>query len=272
MKALCGNHSRPGLTTFAAPPRHWRNRVVLVVEDHACYRLLIACYLDALGLAHEVVEDAQSALDAMARRHFDLLISDCQMPGMDGYSLAHAVRQRERGQGLARVPFIVLTAALDPDRVASVLAADIDAWMSKPLTLERLQRVLEHWLPDTVVLASDPMPSAFEHGDDQPTRASLIQLFGSTEVVDRLLSNLLEEAGRDRTALAQALLHRNAAQAVEHLHRLVGSLAFLGVPGLERQGVGLIGAVRRSGIAANGASLERLLLDLEHCLDDLARI
>ncbi|SEM32366.1 Hpt domain-containing protein [Pseudomonas sp. ok272] len=272
LKALSCNPPRPGPTLFAAPPRHWRNRVVLVVEDHACYRLLIACYLDTLGLAHEVVENAQLALDALERRHFDLLISDCQMPGMDGIALARAVRQRERGLGVARVPFIVLTAALDQERAARALAVDIDAWMSKPLTLQRLQPVLEHWLPGTDALTAGQALAAFEHGVDQPTRASLIQLFGSAEVVERLLSSLLEETAKDRAALALALVRRDPVQVLEHLHRLVGSMAFLGVPGLERQSVGLIGAVRRSGIAANRVSLERLLDDLEHCLDDLARI
>lgn len=272
LKALFGNDSRPHLSTFTAQPGHWQSLTVLVAEDHACYRLLIGEYLDTLGLAHEVVENAQSALDLMALRHFDLLLSDCQMPGMDGYGLARAVRRRERREGLARVPIIVLTAVPDPERAEALLTADIDAWLIKPLALEHLQPVLERWLPSTVSVTQAPGQPAVVQGAGRATRASLIQLFGSAEVVDRLLTSLLQEASEDRAALAHALLHLDTVQVTERLHRLVGGLAFLGEPELERQGVGLIGAVRSTGLTANHASLERFQHDLERYLEYLARI
>lgn len=124
------------------PPFHWRQLSVLVVDDHSAYRLLLGGLLQKLGLGHETAADGYLGLVAFTTRPFDLVISDCQMPFMDGYSMARAIRQHECDTGMRRVPIIALTANLQNDSPKRCRDAGMDAWLLKPLTLEQLHAVL----------------------------------------------------------------------------------------------------------------------------------
>lgn len=250
-----------------ATPDHWRHRCVLVVEDHSVYRAMMGWLLQKLGLGYQLTENGHSAMTAIACKHFDLVISDCQMPIMDGYSLARAIRQREQTLGLERVPIIALTGNLVHDDPQRCRDAGMDAWLLKPLTLEQLRDVLMRWLPGERLqpssLAVETLPAGW------PTRASLVDTFGSEQVVDQMLGSLLVEAHHDTQALAHAQSALDAAQTAERLHRLVGSLAFLSRADLEARGGVLITEVRAHGVASTKSQLDAFQRDLVAYLDYL---
>lgn len=240
-------------------PAHWQHLKVLVVEDHPTYRTLMSLFLQKFGLSHEVVCNGQLALNACALSHFDLVISDCRMPVMDGYSMTREIRRRERAGGCRRVPIIALTANPGPEDFRRCEEAGMDAWLPKPLTLDQLRSVLEQWLPlpgvgvDTY---SPPVQSPW------PTRADLIATFGDEQVVNQMLHSLRAEADADFAGLARAchLLDRGAA--IECLHRLVGGLVFLGGVDLDTRAVKLIEQVRDHGIPFNQQALRQFEKDV----------
>ena len=231
-----------------------------MVEDHSVYRLLIGGFLHTLGLGQELAGDGREGLLAFTRRPFDLVISDCHMPFMDGYAMARAIRQQERESGLHRVPIIALTANLSHDGPPRCLDAGMDAWLLKPLTFAQLCEVLVRWLPGP---PHDPLPQAPNGPTTWPTRAAMIQTFGSEQVVNQLLDSLLREALTDSAALAHARLTLNAQVTAERLHRLLGSLAFLGCDELGAQGGSLIEQVRARGVEENWVRLEAFENDLK---------
>lgn len=257
-----------------SPPVHWQKVRVLLADDHRAYRLLIGSFLSTLGVAHQTVGDGQAALDALAARPFHLLISDCRMPGMDGYALTRELRRRENRAGTARLPVIAMTAGLDAEQMRRCVGCGMDDWMLKPVTLEQLREALLYWLPDPesrVHPTRHAANLARMHGRF-PTRASLIAMFGFWEVVEPLLFCLLQEAHDDLTALEQAREDLDVKLTVEHLHRLVGGVAFFGDTGLEQRAICLIERVRRSGIAANKPLLERFEQEIERYLSYLANL
>jgi CheY-like chemotaxis protein len=251
------------------PPEHWQHRVVLVVDDHSIYRLMISGFLHKLGLCHQLAGDGLEGLAAITRRHFDLVISDCHMPFMDGYAMARAIRLHELERGLLRIPIIALTANLRHDDPQRCLDAGIDAWLPKPLTFAQLCEVLVRWLPGP---PHGPLPQAPNRPTTWPTRAALIQTFGSEHVVNQLLDSLLREALADSAALAHARLTSNAQVIAERLHRLLGSLAFLGCDELSARGGWLIEQVRAQGVAENWVRLEAFENDLERYLAYLSKL
>lgn len=257
-------------TPPVAPPGHWQQLTVLVVEDHSAYRLLLGWWLQKLGLGHELAADGYRGLVAFTSRHFDLVISDCQMPFMDGYSMARAIRQHERDNGLRRVPIIALTANLQNDSPQRCRDAGMDAWLLKPLTLEQLHSVLARWLPGadglSIGRAVVAPPASW------PTRATLIATFGSDQVVDQLLETLLVEAWEDHGILRRACVTLDATLTAERLHRLVGSLVFLGGTDLEPSAVRLIEQVRSQGVAAHKVQLELFLARVFVYLEYLAGV
>lgn len=251
---------------------HWSRLRVLAVEDHCIYRSLMSAYLQALGVGHTVVGDGHAGLAALEPGGVALVISDCRMPVMDGYDMSRAIRRREREQGLPRVPVVALTASLSPNEIKRCFEAGMDACLVKPLSLARLREVLESWLPDAH--GQRPISGRWVAGScaDRPTRSDLIQTFGSPEVVERMLKSLAQEAYADQQALLQGQLRLDERVIGERLHRLVGSLAFLGAVELELRCELLMTDLRCNGLGVNRLVLEQLLKDVCIYLDYLAEL
>ncbi len=121
-----------------------RGARILLVEDDPVNRLVAASNLENLGAEVTEAEDGESALELLASKSFDLVFMDCQLPGVDGYEATRRWRNLE-GPG-QRLPIFALTAhAVDGER-ERCFAAGMDDFLTKPLRLEDLQRVLSPWL------------------------------------------------------------------------------------------------------------------------------
>lgn len=265
-----GDDSRALITV----PACWQRLKVLVVDDHPAYCLLMSGTLDRLGLDHQACRDGRAALAALDVQHFDLILTDCQMPLMDGYAMTREIRRREREALSTRLPIIGLTSNLGPDEVRLCMEAGMDAWLIKPLTFLQLHHVLVYWLDQAHV-------GAFEQGTKAqalvgqkgwPTRTTLVQMFGRSEVVDSMLGSLIHEARQDLRALSGAVMRLDGAETVQHLHRLIGSVAFLGVTSLEKRGLQLMTRVSGDGVATHARDLIRLRQDLVRYLAYLSAL
>ncbi len=105
--------------------------------------------LASLGCRHvDVVSNGIEALQALSRKHYGLVLMDCQMPEMDGYEAARLIRKKESHSASASHVFIVaLTAHAMKGAREQCLAAGMDGYLPKPFTLDQLKATLEHWLP-----------------------------------------------------------------------------------------------------------------------------
>ncbi|MFF7710176.1 ATP-binding protein [Pseudomonas sp. NPDC007930] len=130
-----------------APARPLPALRVLVVDDHPANRLVLARQLQALGLAAEVAENGASALRQWQAQPFDLVIADCNMPGLDGYGLAQAIRAAEAAQGLPRCTVLGYTANAQASERQRCLGAGMDGCLFKPLDLPTLRAQLEALAP-----------------------------------------------------------------------------------------------------------------------------
>ena len=122
-----------------------RPRLILVVEDESSVRELIA---NILLLDDHEVDTARDGVDALYRidqRGYDLIISDLQMPNLDGPGLYEALRKRF-GQDLPRVIFI--TGNAESDRFVPFLAQTGDPVLAKPFSAKDL-RTLVGWVLET---------------------------------------------------------------------------------------------------------------------------
>jgi signal transduction histidine kinase/ligand-binding sensor domain-containing protein/CheY-like chemotaxis protein len=132
---------------------------VLVVEDQPLNREVAIGILKSLGLEVEVAHDGQQALDIMQTEAFDLILMDCEMPVMDGYSATTALRSREAGNG-GHIPIVALTAdATNAGRVAC-LAAGMDDYLAKPFRRETLHATLSRWLGSPAARTAALPPAA----------------------------------------------------------------------------------------------------------------
>lgn len=242
---------------------------MLVMDDHYTYRLLLSSLLEKLGVAHLCCSDGQQALHALAAERFDLVISDCRMPVMDGYTMTRQLRLREQAEGRPPTVVLGLTGSLGPEEVRQCVACGMDGWLTKPIGFAQLREVLRCWLPlepGGVTVAPSGLNSTF------PSRTSLIDAFGSWDVVEPMLFSLIQEAHADLALLIHAQAVLDAKLAAECLHRLVGSVAFLGENGLEGGAVELIKNVQLTGMALSRSALEEFRHDVEQYLNYLSHL
>jgi len=117
---------------------------VLVVEDNAVNQRVALRLLSKLGLRADVAANGREALDMLKILPYNLVLMDCQMPEMNGYEATAQIRQRE-GNG-PRVPIIALTAEAVGGCRERCLESGMDDVITKPVTLQDLDRTLFTWL------------------------------------------------------------------------------------------------------------------------------
>jgi two-component system sensor histidine kinase/response regulator len=141
--------AEPAAINAAVAPRFER---LLIVEDNQVNQRLAMRQLQRLGFTAEAVGNGREAVDAQARENYDLIFMDVQMPVMDGYEASSEIRRHEI-RTRRHVPIVAMTAnALNEDRDAC-LAAGMDDYVSKPVSLASLRIVIERYLPAAVIPA-----------------------------------------------------------------------------------------------------------------------
>ncbi|MGC5704331.1 transporter substrate-binding domain-containing protein [Pseudomonas sp. NFXW11] len=115
---------------------------VLVVDDVSTNGLVLTLQLARLGHQAEHLCSGEQALLALAEEHYDVLISDCNMPEMDGYALTRAVREDEQRRGLPPRLIIGYTASALSNEATQCSNAGMNDLMVKPVTLARLREAL----------------------------------------------------------------------------------------------------------------------------------
>ncbi len=121
--------ARPEQRSTARGRKH---ATVLVVEDERRYRLLIGDALRIQGYGVQEAEDGQSALEAVVRTHFDLVLLDLMLPDIDGFRLC------ERLRDFTQAPIIIVTGRADDRDKVRGLDGGADDYLTKPFSLQEL--------------------------------------------------------------------------------------------------------------------------------------
>jgi signal transduction histidine kinase/DNA-binding response OmpR family regulator len=140
------------------PQVGWTQGRVLVADDDSTNRWLAQRQLELLGLTVETADNGRNALDKLQAAPFDLLLTDCHMPLMDGAALTQAIRASANGR-LRAIPVIGLTADVTPAQRERCQAAGMTEVATKPITRVRLAALLARHLP-AAGTAAQPAASA----------------------------------------------------------------------------------------------------------------
>jgi signal transduction histidine kinase/FixJ family two-component response regulator/HPt (histidine-containing phosphotransfer) domain-containing protein len=251
----------PEAAALAAPARG--DCRLLVVDDDQTIRWLSQRQLETLGYAVEGAEDGEAALRLIHASRFDMVITDCHMPLMDGVALTRAIRAAPEA-AIRNLPVIGLTADVTEAQRENCHAAGMNDMAIKPMTVERLSRLLARHLP-----WHGPAPAA------APPAAKTVASLRSVAFDDAIFLEIFkhgDEAGVAWLEEAIASIHdevavlvplvaavANGAAEAETLrqlaHKLAGSAFSIGAM--------LLGEASRAleGAAATGqaATLSRLL-------------
>jgi len=118
---------------------------ILLVEDNPINQKVALMQLGKLGYMATVANNGHEALDLLAKRPYDLILMDCQMPVMDGFEVTRKIREKETVTGI-HTPIIAMTANAMEGYRERCISAGMDDYLSKPTNLKELKEKLDYWL------------------------------------------------------------------------------------------------------------------------------
>jgi CheY-like chemotaxis protein/HPt (histidine-containing phosphotransfer) domain-containing protein len=203
---------------------------ILLAEDNAVNQKLTVRMLEKQGHVVEVAGNGREAVAAFEQRPFDLVLMDVQMPELNGFEAAAAIRERERATG-GHLPIIAMTAnAMRGDREAC-LQAGMDGYLSKPFQAQELYEAIAGLLPSgcepgsTTPLGHEVRPPFEPETEETLDRAAALALVGGDEELLAELAGLFLEDSPKLLAQINDALRRGDGQALERAaHTLKGSV------------------------------------------------
>lgn len=186
---------------------------ILIAEDNPTNRLLLCRQLDMLGYHGDEAEDGLQALSLIQKQEYDLLITDLNMPHMDGITLTQRVRERDQ-----QMVIWGLTANAQTDEKERCLAAGMNMCLFKPIDLQQLKAALSG-------LNLPAASLALEEFVDMPTLEA--HSLGDKKLMVQMLEQSRTENEKDLTAASQALAQQEWGVLQHHLHRINGTLQLL---------------------------------------------
>jgi CheY-like chemotaxis protein len=233
------------------PAAHPGGRVLLV-EDNLINQRVASAMLHRLGLAVTLATDGAEAVERVREIAYDLVLMDCQMPGMDGFEATRRIRDWEARSGAGRsLPIVALTANARAGDRAACLEAGMTDYLAKPITGPRLAEMIERHLgvgavappatPAAAEIAQRAQPAVFDasvlaalpmvaDGSEPEFAAQVLAQYrlGSAESIAQCQRAL--QAGDDRTALR--CVHTLKSSSAQ-----VGALALAASAGVMEDGM-----------------------------------
>jgi len=229
-----------------------------VVDDLPANRLVLVQQLQFLGHQVVAVDSAEAALQHWRNEVFDLLVTDCNMPGMSGYALSEAIRRLEAQEQRPRLALVGCTANAQDDEQQRCREAGMDELLVKPVTLEHWTRVLARVAPSRSFSIE--------------TLRTMTQADGP--VLQQMLQELARSLEQEQRVMTTAMADHDQARLVASLHRLKGICCLVDALPLAKACVALEGCIReqrnaeieRHWIALREALVE-FRCELDACLD-----
>jgi len=227
---------------------------VLVAEDNPINRAILQEQLEAMGARVVAAEDGEEALQRWSPGTFDLVITDINMPRLDGYGLTRALRKRDR-----QTPIIGITANTMCGEGKQYMAAGMDTWLVKPLSLEALRKTLLRY---GGVREGKPQEGSVLQPGDMDGWLTL------SETMHRLLITTLQD---DVRLSRQGLDANDKEHVMRHLHRISGALASIRASRLSATCRALETSMYSGSLNPSlGAQVRNLLQRLDAVLDAMA--
>jgi len=255
-----------------------RGMRVLLVEDNPFNQEVASELLTQVaGVDVTIAESGEEALHRLHADHFEAVLMDIQMPGMDGYETTEQIRREPRWQSL---PVIAMTAhAMLKDR-EKCQAAGMNDFVSKPFEFVELCEVLARWrqAPEStaaIVAAPAPVVEAVIELPGVDQASGLRNCSGLPKLYDRLLRLFLENQAEAAESVRKAILDGDMKGAARIVHTLKSNAATLGAADLGKLAAGLearLWAARDegTGFAADDPALAELERELGLVVQGLA--
>ena len=224
---------------------------LLVAEDNLVNQKVAVAMLSGAGYHVDTVLNGAEAVQAIARRRYDAVLMDCQMPEMNGYEAATAIRE---GEGEDRqIPIIALTASARPEDRLRCETAGMDDYLAKPVSKEALLAMVARYVKKH--------PTAGGYLDEQVV-AELEAL--DDDILREVTSQYFDAAAEQLSDLGGAIGRGEAVAVGEYAHKLKGGSCTVGAASVSQ----LASELEMSAMAGDLSSADLLLEGLAAGVED----
>lgn len=237
--------------------------LVLSVDDHPINRDLLARQLNLLGLRAITAENGEQALALWQRGDVAIVITDCHMPEMDGYTLSQAIRKIESEEDLPHTPIVAWTANALAEESHRCHAAGMDDLLVKPASVSQLKKMIGKYLP---AQANSDRPSSPAQSDTPNARdegpidlSILAQIVPEASAQLQTLREFQAYLHPDLLRLAEAIEKSALTDAEKMAHRMKGSCKMVGATYLSAACAAIEQSAHNQDM--NGARTAKTLLD-----------
>ena len=201
---------------------------ILVAEDNPVNQRVVKHMLARIGYSVDVVENGQEACTATASKSYHLVLMDMMMPVMDGLEATRRIRSQE-GNSSVRTPIVALTANADRSDEKRCVEAGMDAFISKPFTLEQLKSRISYFVFGQAN-GSFPIEKKPLRVLDESVLSTFVKTMGEDDLpfIQELFSDFLVEANRVRTVIHAAVTSKSSIEIAQAAHSLRGSASVFG--------------------------------------------
>ncbi len=203
---------------------------ILVVDDNPINQILIKQQLQYLGYKVELVKNGEEALQALSVDKFDILMTDLNMPGMDGYQLTQKIRTASDSR-ISVLPIIAITANATEAEEQKCLAAGMDGFLTKPIELNFLRNfLLDMQKADNGESKNQGIRLETAGIDDGIFDVNVVSHFvgGNMQMVLTLLDTFLDQTSEMITQIHAACVQNDMNSVVNECHKLKSSARSVG--------------------------------------------
>lgn len=208
---------------------------ILAAEDNIANQDVLRQQVELLGMQIDVADDGLQALEMMDKKSYDILLTDLQMPRMDGYELASKIRQMEQTTG-RRIPIVAITANTTPEDREYCIKHGMDVFLNKPVSLTGLQDIIDECLGRGRAKSKAQIQEPAEAANDT---SKVIDFSMLNELVGdnhgrhcKLLDSFIKSTPAMIRDICSAQQARLADDVRLHAHKLKSSARSMGAHGL----------------------------------------
>ncbi|WP_395602508.1 transporter substrate-binding domain-containing protein [Pseudomonas sp. A1230] len=202
------------------PTRTGHSLNILVIDDYPANRLLLSQQLNYLGHKVTDAEDGAHGLRTWLNETFDVVITDCHMPMMNGYELARAIRDEEQSRGVPRGLLLGLTANAQPEEKERCIESGMDDCLFKPISLKDLSARLACVDPQLRPFIEERESKSMSDGIDLSSLEQLAR--GDAASIKSLLSDLATSIEDDKASLLRLFTQHDLSGLADIAHRVKG--------------------------------------------------
>ncbi len=238
---------------------------ILIAEDNPINRKLLSSMLQSLEFAVDTVGDGPSVLAALEDDAYDLILMDCQMPGMDGDEVTRVIREGLRGE-VGQPVVVAVTADVSMNHRERCIQAGMDDFLAKPVRLDTLKSGLRRWS----LMANSrrrQQPEVTEsmagNGDDIIGRLQDRSGVVDSKLLDEFIRLFIDDTRSRLDAMRKALQESDLKTIRRECHALKGACLEMGVTSLSSRCDALGKASRDNRLDDLPGELDRLTAEFE---------